>query len=82
MSERLVVTFPDKHIEWLERLRKKKGLGTTQDVVRLIVMNEYERSGEGQNHKQSSSEVGTLPSESKDDIAVPGETEHREGEKT
>lgn len=70
MSERLVVTVPDKHVEWLEEVRKKKGLSSTQDVVRLIIMNEYERS---QTEQCSSSTVGTLPSESKDEITVQGE---------
>jgi len=67
MSERLVVTLPDKHVEWLETIRQKKGLSSTQDVVRLIIMNEYERS---QSKQCSSSEVGELPSESKDEVPV------------
>ncbi len=68
MPERLVVTVPDKHAEWLEEIRVKKGLSSTQDVVRLIIMNEYERS---QAERCSSSRVGTLPSESKDEVTVP-----------
>lgn len=64
MSERIVVTLSDKHSEWLEEVRKKKGLSTIQDVVRLIILNEYEKN------ETPSSEVGELPSESKDGIAV------------
>lgn len=73
MSERIVVTFSDKHSEWLEEMRKKKGLSTIQDVVRLIILNEYEKN------MSPSSDVGVLPSESKDGITVQ-EIKHREEE--
>lgn len=44
MGRRLVVSLSDEHYAWLEKIAKKRGLGTVQDAARLIIAERYEQN--------------------------------------
>ena len=43
MSKKILVTVTDTHAEWLESIRKKKGVEYVQDVVRDLITTAYEQ---------------------------------------
>jgi len=44
MSKKILVTVTDTHAEWLESIRKKKGVEYVQDVVRELIAKAYEQA--------------------------------------
>ena len=41
MSHRLVLTVPNDHFDWLEIVRKKKGLESIQEAIRSVLEDSY-----------------------------------------
>lgn len=42
-NERIVVSIPTTHCNWLGDIQKKKGITSIQDAIRDLIMTAYEK---------------------------------------